>query len=96
MTGLLTNTPESASGANMFLQFGPYVSSAFLVTSTMPDWLRAFADHQPITPIVNTIRALMLGYEVGSNGWIAVAWSVGIAIVCYSVSLYMYRHKSSQ
>lgn len=96
MTGLLTNTPESASGANMFLQFVPYVSSAFLVTSTMPDWLRAFADNQPITQIVNTIRALLQGYEVGNNGWIAVAWCVGITIVCYSVSLYLYRHKSSQ
>lgn len=96
MLGLMANSPESASGANMFLQFVPYVSSAFLVTSTMPGWLKAFADNQPFTPIVDTIRALILGYDVGRNGWIAIAWCLGLTVICSSVSMYLYRHKTSK
>ena len=95
MLGLLADTPESASGANMFLQFVPYISSAFLVTGTMPAWLRTFADHQPFTPIIDTLRALILGYELGSSGWIALVWCAGITLVCSIVSIYLYRHKTS-
>lgn len=96
MLGLMANTPESASGTNMFLQFVPYVSSAFLLTSTMPRWLRVFADNQPFTPIIDTIRALILGYEAGNSPWIAVAWCVGLTIFCSTVSVYLYRHKTSK
>lgn len=95
MLGLLANSPESASGTNMFLQFIPYISSAFLVTSTMPGWLKVFADNQPFTPIVDTIRALFLGYDVGNSGWIAIAWCVGITVICFAVSMYLYRNKTS-
>ena len=96
MLGLLAKTPESASGTNMFLQFIPYVSSAFLVTSTMPGWLKKFADNQPFTPIVDTIRALFLGYEVGRSGWIAIAWCAGITFICFAVSVYVYKNKTSK
>ncbi len=96
MFGLLANTPESAASMNMFLQFVPYVSSAFLITSTMPGWLKVFADNQPFTPIINTIRALFLGYDVGNNGWIAIAWCVGITAICFVVSMYLYRNKTSK
>lgn len=95
MIGLITSTPESASGANMFLQFVPYVSSAFLVTDTMPKWLKVFADNQPFTPIIDTIRALMLGYDVGSSGWKAIIWCLGISIISIIISMYLYRHKTS-
>jgi len=96
MLGLLANSPESASGTNMFLQFVPYVSSAFLVTSTMPPWLRAFADNQPFTPIVDTIRGLFLGYDTGSSWWVAIIWCAGISLVCFVVSMYLYRNKSAR
>lgn len=95
MLGLMASSPESASGANMFLQFVPYVSSAFLVTETMPNWLKLFADNQPFTPIIDTIRALLLGYNVGNSAWIAIIWCLGITLISITVSMYLYRHKTS-
>jgi ABC-2 type transport system permease protein len=81
--GLLARGPEAASSMTMALMFLPYVSTAFVPADTMPGVLRAFASHQPFTPIIETLRALWMGHTAtGASGaheaWLAVAWSLGL------------------
>ncbi len=76
--GLLARTPGAASGYGFALLFLPYVSSAFVPVETMPVWLRAFAEHQPLTPIIETIRGLLMGTELGAQPWWALGWCVVI------------------
>ncbi|MDX1359173.1 MAG: ABC transporter permease, partial [Clostridia bacterium] len=96
MVGLVGNSAESVGGIMMFIQFAPYVSSAFIPTETMPKALRYFADYQPFTPIVNTTRGLFFGTDIGLDWLIALAWCLGIVIVCFIISKYAYLHKTSQ
>ena len=77
------------------LIFLPFISSAFVPTDTMPGPVRAFAEYQPVTIIVNTIRDLFTQQPVGTDIWIALAWCVGILIVAYSFAMVTYRRKIS-
>ena len=89
---------KSADGAGAFaypILFLPFISSAFVPTKTMPGPVRAFAEHQPVTSIVNTIRNLFTQQPVGSDIWIALAWCVGILIVAYIFAMVIYRSKIS-
>jgi ABC-2 type transport system permease protein len=79
--GLVARSPEAANGFTFLIMFLPYASSAFVPVHTMPGWLQGFAGHQPITPITETLRALLLGTGVGPNAWVALAWCAGIVIV---------------
>ncbi|MFD2471019.1 ABC transporter permease [Amycolatopsis silviterrae] len=91
-------TAKSADGASAFsypLVFLPFVSSAFVPTGTMPGPVRAFAEHQPVTSIVNTIRDLFAERPVGSGIWTALAWCVGILVVAYFFANVIYRRKIS-
>ncbi|WP_309227334.1 ABC transporter permease [Micromonospora thermarum] len=65
--GLLARTPEAASGVTFLVMFLPYPSSAFVPVETMPAWLRGFADHQPVTPVIETLRALLLATPGGDG-----------------------------
>ncbi|MGH3298892.1 MAG: ABC transporter permease, partial [Trebonia sp.] len=73
----------------------PFISSAFAPTRTMPGPVRAFADNQPVTSIVNTIRDLLTRQPVGTNVWTALAWCVGILVVAYVFAIIIYRRKIS-
>src|SRR5215211_1244035 len=87
---------KSADGAVAFsypLIFLPFVSSAFVPTDTMPGPVRAFAENQPVTSIVNAIRDLLTRQPVNSDVWIALAWCVGILIVAYIFAMITYRRK---
>jgi ABC-2 type transport system permease protein len=84
--GLLTRSPEGASGFTFFVMFLPYASSAFVPIDTMPSWLQGFAAHQPITPVIETLRGLLLGTPVGSDAWLAMAWCGGILVVCVTLA----------
>ncbi len=89
---------KSADGVGAFsypLIFLPFISSAFVPTQTMPGAVRAFAEHQPVTSIANTIRDLFTGQPVGSGIWIALAWMVGIIVVAYTFAIAIYRRKFS-
>jgi len=91
-------TASSVAGASAFsypLIFLPFISSAFVPTDTMPGTVRWFAEHQPVTSIVNSIRDLFAGQPVGSNIWVALAWCVGILIVAYVFAVAIYRRKIS-
>jgi ABC-2 type transport system permease protein len=91
-------TASSVDGASAFaypLIFLPFVSSAFVPTASMPGPVRAFAEHQPVTSIVNTIRALFTGHPVGTGIWTALAWCVGVLIVAYLFADITYRRTIS-
>ncbi|MEU9019430.1 ABC transporter permease [Actinomadura sp. NPDC048394] len=81
--GLKSPTPEAASNAPMPLVFLPFLGSGFVPTDSMPTALRWFAEYQPFTPIMQTIRGLLLGTHIGNDAAIAVAWCAGIAVVSY-------------
>ena len=93
--GLLVKSPEAANGVAVFLMFLPYPSSAFVPIATMPTWLRGFAEHQPATPIIETLRGLLLGTPIGSSGWLAIAWCVGILVTSMLLASLLYRRRTS-
>jgi ABC-2 type transport system permease protein len=87
---------KSADGAGAFaypILFLPFISSAFVPTDTMPGPVRAFADYQPVTSIVNTIRDLFAQRPVGTDIWIALAWCVGILMVAFIFAMVTYRRR---
>ncbi len=89
-------TAKSVDGASVFaypLIFLPFISSAFVPTRTMPAPVRAFADNQPVTSIVNTIRDLFAQRPVGTGVWIALAWCAGILVVAYVTATLFYRRR---
>lgn len=93
--GLIAKSVEAASGFAFFVAFLPYVSSAFVPTETMPSVLRAVAENQPVTPIIETARGLLLGTPINDYAWLAVLWCVGILVVAMPVSAYLYRRRTS-
>jgi ABC-2 type transport system permease protein len=87
---------KSTDGAGAFaypLIFLPFLSSAFVPTATMPGPVRAFADNQPVTSIVNTIRDLFAQHPVSGSIWIALAWCLGILGVAYALAITAYHRK---
>ena len=88
--GMVPKDVETASNLPMFLVILPFLSSGFVPTATMPGPLAWFAEHQPFTPIIETIRGLLLGTPIGSDGIVAVAWCVGISVLGYLWSRRLY------
>jgi ABC-2 type transport system permease protein len=80
---MAAGSPETASNLPLPLMFLPFLGSGFVPTGSMPAGLREFADHQPFTPVIDTVRALLMGGAVGETGVIAVAWCAGIALAGY-------------
>jgi len=93
--GLTAKSIDGASAFSYPLIFLPFISSAFVPTRTMPGPVRAFADNQPVTSIVDTIRALFAGQAVGSGVWTALAWCLGILVVAYVAANIAYRRRIS-
>ena len=93
--GLTAKSPDGASAFSYPLIFLPFISSAFVPTDSMPGAVRTFAENQPVTTIVNTIRDLLTQQPVGTDIWIALAWLVGILIVAYTFAMATYRRKIS-
>jgi ABC-2 type transport system permease protein len=81
--GMVSKSVEAASNLPMPLLLLPFLGSGFVPTDTMPAAMRWFAENQPFTPIMETLRGLLMGTEIGSSGVLAVAWSVGIAAGSY-------------
>ena len=95
IAGLSAKTVDGASAFSYPLIFLPFISSAFVATRTMPGPVRAFAEHQPVTPIVNTIRDLYAQQPVSTDIWIALAWCVGVLIVAYALAMATYHRMIS-
>jgi ABC-2 type transport system permease protein len=81
--GLVAKNVESASNIPMPLVFLPFLGSGFVPTDSMPAGLRAFAEYQPFTPFIDTVRGLLMGTEIGNRGMLTIAWSAGIALASY-------------
>ncbi|MCT1402319.1 ABC transporter permease [Paenibacillus sp. LC231] len=81
--GLTAKSMEGATAYSYPLIFLPFISSAFVPTETMPKIVRAFAENQPVTSIVNTIRSLLYEGSVGNGIWVALGWCVGIMVIAY-------------
>ncbi|WP_328895395.1 ABC transporter permease [Streptomyces sp. NBC_00236] len=89
--GLLAKTPEAAGGFTFLMSFLPYPSSAFVPVDSMPSWLHGFADHQPITPAIESLRALLLNQPAGNAPWIALTWAGGLLLVAIGLSGVLFR-----
>ncbi|HEV7652580.1 MAG TPA: ABC transporter permease [Actinophytocola sp.] len=84
--GLVAKSVETASNTPMLFILLPFLSSGFVPTESMPGWLAWFAEHQPFTPITETIRGLLLGTPIGSSGPLAIGWCVLITVIGYAWS----------
>jgi ABC-2 type transport system permease protein len=93
IAGLTAKSTDGASAFSYPLIFLPLISSAFVPTATMPGPVRAFAENQPVTSIVNTIRDLLAQQPAGNAIWIALAWCAGVLLVAYSFAMLAYRRK---
>jgi ABC-2 type transport system permease protein len=92
--GLLAKTPEGAGAFSYILLLLIFISPSFVPTDSMRPWLRGFAEHQPMTPIIETMRSLLTEGTPGPDIWIAVAWLVGILVVSYVLALSTYRRRA--
>jgi ABC-2 type transport system permease protein len=93
--GLLVRSVQAAEAFSFFVLFLPYVSNGFVPAETMPAVLRGFAEHQPITPLVETLRALLLGQSPGSAAVTASAWVVGAVAVSIPIAAVLFRRRTS-
>jgi ABC-2 type transport system permease protein len=92
--GLLAGNAETAGAFAFFIMFLPYVSSAFVPPETMPSWLRGFAEHQPITPLIETLRGLLVGGGAdGANAWAAAVWFGALMIAAFAAATFVYARK---
>ncbi len=93
--GLTARSVDGASAFSYPLILLPFVSSAFVPTASMPGPVRAFAEHQPVTSIVDAIRSLLTGQPVGADLWVALAWCVGILLVAWAVATTLLRRRTA-
>ncbi|MGO2932826.1 ABC transporter permease [Microbacterium sp.] len=94
--GLAAGSPEGANGYGFILLFLPYLSSAFVPVESMPNWLQPVAEYQPITPIIETIRSLLMGTDAGMQPLWAVLWCAGILLVATVWGGWLFRRKAGQ
>jgi len=93
IAGLAASSTDGATAFSYPIVFLPFISSAFVPTATMPGPVKAFAENQPVTSIVNTLRALLEQQPVGHDIWIALGWCVGILAVAYAFAMKAYHRK---
>ena len=91
--GLLVKSVEAANAITFVAAFAPYVSSAFVMPATMPDGLAWIAEHQPVTPIADTLRALMLDTPVGNDWILALAWCAAGIVIGRAAAAYLFRRR---
>lgn len=97
LIGLSVRSVEAAQSAGFIWLFPlTFASSAFVPTSSMPDWLRTFAENQPVTLVINTVRGFILGQPVGAEGWQALVWCLGILIVFVPLSVWAYGRRTTR
>ncbi|MEO8529440.1 MAG: ABC transporter permease [Pseudolysinimonas sp.] len=94
--GLAASSPDAASGYGFILLFLPYLSSAFVPIATMPGWLQWFAQNQPISPLIETIRGLLMGGDIGPHWPAALAWSLGIIAFATVWGALLFRRKAGR
>jgi ABC-2 type transport system permease protein len=93
--GMVSKSVETASNIPMILILLPFLSSGFVPTDSMPDGLNWFAQNQPFTPVIETLRGLMLGTPIGDSGLIAVAWCVALSVVGFLWARHLYERRGT-
>jgi ABC-2 type transport system permease protein len=93
--GLVSKSVETASNLPMPLILLPFLGSGFVPTDSMPAAVRWFADYQPFTPVMETLRGLLLGTGIGNSAWLAIAWSVAITLASYVWAKKLYNRDPS-
>ncbi len=94
--GLAAGSPVAANGYGFIILFVPYLSSAFVPVETMPAWLQPIAQYQPITPIIETIRGLLLGAPLDTEPFWAVGWCLAILVFAFVWGAWLFRRKSGR
>ena len=94
--GLIASSVESASSFSFVILFLPYLSSAFVPVETMPPVLRGFAGNQPLTPMIETLRGLMIGAPVAGEAWVAVAWFGAILVIGYAIAGRLFARRTAR
>jgi ABC-2 type transport system permease protein len=89
--GLVTDSVETASNIPMFLMLLPFLGSGFVPTDSLPAGIRWFAEYQPFTPIIETLRGLLMGTPIGNGGLLAVAWCLAVALLGFLWSVRLYE-----
>ncbi|MEU1332946.1 ABC transporter permease [Streptomyces sp. NPDC005865] len=89
--GMTGPNAEAAGNNAMSLAILPLISSAFVPVDAMPGWFQPIAEYQPFTPAIETLRGLLLGSEIGNNGWLATGWCLGLAVLGYFWSTALFR-----
>lgn len=95
--GLLVRSVEAAQSAGFIWLFPlTFASSAFVPTSSMPTWLRDFSEHQPVTLVVNTVRAFVLGQPITSDGWQALVWCLALLVIFVPLAVWAYGQRTAR
>lgn len=94
IAGLSAKSVDSAGAFAFVIHLLPFISSAFVPTESMPSGVRAFAENQPVTSIVDAIRDLLSGQPVGNDIWVALAWCIGIMLVAYVFAMRVYKNRA--
>lgn len=94
--GLVGKTPAGANSLSLIFLLLAFTSSAFVNTESMPSWMRLFVEHQPFTPAIDTVRGLLMGTHIGNSAILAVAWSIGLALVGYLWARAVYNREPAR
>jgi ABC-2 type transport system permease protein len=94
--GLAAGSAEAANGYGFILLFLPYLSSAFVPLDTLPAWLRGVAEYQPITPVIESIRGMLMGTDAGTQPWWAIGWCLSILAIAMLWGAIMFRRKAGR
>ena len=93
--GLVAKSPEGAGNVVFAMIFLPYPSSAFVPIATMPPWIRGFARHQPVTPVIDTFRGLLLHTPTGNAPLVAVVWCTGLLTTSIALAALLFRRHTA-
>lgn len=95
--GMFAKTMEGVQWLTFVIVFPlTFASSAFVPVETMPGWLQAFAENQPVTHVIDAIRSLLVGTPMGNSGWLAVVWSTAITVVAIPIATFIFRRRSTK
>ncbi|MCH1627179.1 ABC transporter permease [Ferdinandcohnia quinoae] len=94
--GLIAKSVEAASAFTFFIIFLPYISSAFVPTETMPKWLHPFAEHQPLTPLIETLRGFLTGTPIGNSAYLTLLWFGSLMILSIIIATIVFKRKKAE
>ncbi len=94
--GVQAKSVEAASNLPMIVVMFPFMGSGFVPTDSMPEWMQVFAEVQPFTPFIETVRGLLMGTEIGPDWWVSLLWCAGLAALGYVWARLKYEHRTAR